>query len=436
MVYATTFTMIGDQIISLEEARTVLSEAFNIDHSDSRILKELGANQHYLELVVAAQITGKPRMGIEARTGATGRGMLYATLAAVANLYRKGKWEAAEPLDSDEESLVDTVLTIDVPFILKQNGNNIIGDSDWSVLSTRVFPKLLKGKTMVVQGSGKVGGSIIREMSAYGVNLIAVSDAGGAVIGDMLDAEEILDAVHQSRELEDRSLRASVVHARKNVSETIYGAADGARILELECDLLFPSALENAVTEENAPRIRTVIEICGSNGCNSSKAEKILEENGVFVLYDFLANSGGVIASYFEWLRNLYQRYCFEASSIFKCDFDDTVMDRYIMPEFRDRIKAILACDESTGLTAQWNSILRDIMFSSVNEDYQCSCRRNISLKNAGFVNSQFRVLAAALVRMDHKTAEELRATLDDAARNTLDDFLRHPEIELIRSSV
>ena len=424
-------TMIGDRIISLEEARVILREAFNIDYTDSRILKELGANQDYLELVVAAQITGKPRMGINARTGATGRGLCYATLAAVANLYLDGKWEPAEKLSDDDKALLKYLTGIDVPFILEKGGMDIIPEEVWTGLESVVFPKLLKDKTMVVQGSGKVGSSIIRELAPFGINLIAISDAGGAVIGDHLDPEELMAAVEASRSLEDRSQRASVIHAKKNVKDKILGAREGSAILELECDILVPAALENALTEKNAPRINAKIEVCGSNGSNSSKAEKILAEKGVLVVYDFLANSAGVTASYFEWLRNLYQRRRYEEEIIYGHEFDDTVMDPYIMPEFLTRIKGVLAQEESDSVTAQWNTILRDIMFSALNEDYRFAAREGGSLKDAGFINTQMRVLAAALCRMNRDEADKLRGGLAEKTGRQLDGFMKHPETAL-----
>jgi glutamate dehydrogenase (NAD(P)+) len=427
-------TMIGDQIISLEEARILLKEGFNIDYTDHRVLKELGANQDYLELVVAAQITGKPRMGIDARTGATGRGLCYATLAAVANLYLEGKWDASEALTKKEESLLKKMVSIDVPFILKKDGIDIITSDEWSELQSSVFPKLLKGKKMVVQGSGKVGSSIIRELAVYGVNLIAVSDAGGAILGDNLDPEDVMASVTNSMGLEDRSLRASVIHTEKNVSKKIKGAREGSAILELDCDLLFPAALENAVTEKNAGSIKAKIEICGSNGSNSSKAEKILQENGVLVVYDFLANSAGVTASYFEWLRNHYQRSRYEAENIYDKEFDDSVLNSYIMPEFLERIKAVLAQEESPEVTEQWNMILRDIMFSAVNEDYAFARENKVSLKDAGFINSQMRVLAAAMTKMGSLQAADLEESLSDQTRLMLKNFLNHPEVEIFRN--
>lgn len=427
-------TMIGDQIISLEEARILLKEGFNIDYTDSRILKELGANQDYLELVVAAQITGKPRMGINARTGATGRGMCYATLAAVANLYLEGKWDASESLTKKEEALLKNMVGIDVPYILKKGGLYILTSDEWNELQSSVFPKLLRSKKMVVQGSGKVGSSIIRELAAYGVNLIAVSDAGGAIIGHNLDPEDVMASVKNSMNLEDRSVRASVIHTQKNVSEKIEGASEGSAILELECDLLFPAALENAVTEKNAAKVKAKIEICGSNGSNSSKAEKILQEKGVLVVYDFLANSAGVTASYFEWLRNHYQRSRYEAENIYEKEFDDSVMNPFIMPEFLERIKSVLAQEESPEVTEQWNMILRDIMFSAVNEDYAFARENKVSLKDAGFINSQMRVLAAAMTKMSSPQAAVLEESLSEKPRQMLNDFLNHPEIEIFRN--
>ncbi|MBN2628032.1 MAG: Glu/Leu/Phe/Val dehydrogenase, partial [Spirochaetales bacterium] len=286
-------TMIGDQIISLEEARHILKEAFDIDYNDTRILRELGANQEYLELVVAAQITGKPRMGIEARTGATGRGLCYATLAAVTNLYLAGKWDPAQKLTKKEEALLREIAGLSVQTILADEGGAPLSEESWQLLESQVYPKLLRDKTMIVQGSGKVGSSVIRELTRFGIRLIAVADAGGAVLGEHMDAGLVLQAVDDSRNCEDSRLRASVVNY-EGADEKITGAAAGAAVLERECDILIPAALENAVTEENAPRIRAKIEVCGSNGTNSSKAEKILYERGVLVVYDFLANSAGV----------------------------------------------------------------------------------------------------------------------------------------------
>jgi glutamate dehydrogenase/leucine dehydrogenase len=401
-------------------------------------------------LVAAAQVTGKPKRGIAARGAATGLGMAYATLAAVGNLYLEGKWSASRPLNPTEEAALRAACAMDEKTILREEsaeayaasntGTNakgrlsgrLLSDDAWKLLSESVFPALMAGKTLVVQGSGKVGGSLISSLAPYGVKLIAVADAGGAVIGDGLDPEEILSAVENSRNHPDKSLRASVVHAKKNVRERIEGAAAGARVLQMECDIVAPAALENAVTEETAGNIRAKIEVCGANGPNSSRAEKILADNGITVLYDFLANGAGVTASYFEWLRNLADRFRYEAEKIQKRDFDPACMDPYVMPEFRERLKAILAEREGEETTRAWNLLLRDIMFSAVNEDWRFSKEHGVSMRTAGFVNSQLRVLAAYLSRMDGGVRVEFEKKLAAKTKELLVPFLAHPEAALM----
>jgi len=379
-------SMIGDQIISIEEARSLLKDAFDIDYHDTRIIRELSGNHKYLELVAASQITGKPQMGIAARNGATGRGIVYATLAAVANLYLDGKWEVAKGLSSAQTKLLKELTSIDSKKIADCKDGTLLSAKSWDTLYKTIFPLLLGGKTVVIQGSGKVGSSIMKELAPFGVNLIAVSDAGGAVIGNNLDYIHLLDSVIKSRLSGDSNKVASVIYAKEGVEKVIEGAREGSAILELECDLLYPAALENAVNGKNANNIKAKIEICGSNGSNSSAAEKILESKGVLVVYDFLANSGGVVASYFEWLRNLEMRYHYEADHIYKEEFDLSCLDYAIMPEFRDRIKAILNISEGEQATALWNLLIRDIMLKSFNEDYRVAFKEGISLKTAGFV--------------------------------------------------
>lgn len=424
-------SMIGDKIISLEAARKLLKDAFEINYDDKKILEQLCMDQEYLELVVAAQITGKPRMGISARNGATGRGLCYATLCAVTSMYFDGTWEPTIQLTKEEQNILQKIRLMTEDFILEKSGKDIIRDKDWDILYEIIYPKMLKDKKIVVQGSGKVGGSVLQELKHFGVNIIAVSDAGGAVIGDHLDVDDLLQAVEDSRNDPDISKRGSVVTAKNNIQRRIYSAKDGSAILELECDILYPAALENSVTEENAHGIKAKIEVCGSNGSNSPKAEKILNSRGVLVVYDFLANGGGVAASYFEWLRNLYQRYKYEDEIIYKRNFNTSIMDRFIMPEFKERIHGILSNDESAAVTAQWNKLLRDIIFTAVNEDYQFAKDNKVSLKDAGFINSQFRVLAAALGKLPEETRKKLIKELPQKAKNILEKFMKHPEAAL-----
>ena len=205
-------------------------------------------------------------------------------------LYLEGSWKSAVELDEKEISLLRKAASIDESLILEKGGEEILSAEEWDILIGEIYPKLLKEKKIIIQGSGKVGSSIMREMEPFGVNLTAVADAGVAVIGEGLDCGELLQAIDTSRGAEDRAVRASVVNAEKNVEQKIYGASEGAAVLELKCDILFTAALENAITEGNAQKIKASLVVCGSNGSNSSKAEKILRDRGICVLYDFLAN--------------------------------------------------------------------------------------------------------------------------------------------------
>ena len=86
-------------------------------------------------------------------------------------------------------------------------------------------------------------------------------------------------------------------------------AISNEELLELDVDVLFPSALENVITAENAPRIKARISAELANGPTTPEADDILYENGVYVIPDFLCNAGGVTVSYFEMVQNAYQYY-------------------------------------------------------------------------------------------------------------------------------
>jgi glutamate dehydrogenase (NAD(P)+) len=78
-------------------------------------------------------------------------------------------------------------------------------------------------------------------------------------------------------------------------------------LLELECDILVPSALENQITDKNAPKIKAKIIAEGANGPTTPEADQILYDRGIFMVPDILANAGGVTVSYFEWVQNLQE---------------------------------------------------------------------------------------------------------------------------------
>ncbi|MEZ5980520.1 MAG: Glu/Leu/Phe/Val dehydrogenase [Planctomycetota bacterium] len=144
--------------------------------------------------------------------------------------------------------------------------------------------------TAVVQGSGNVGGIGSLLLHREGYKIVSISDISGAIYNERgLDIPDVLSFIKEHRTLEG------------------YQAADhitAAEQLELECDLLAPCATENQITSKNVDRIRAKLIVEGANGPTTAAADKKLEERGVLVVPDILANAGGVTVSYFEWVQD------------------------------------------------------------------------------------------------------------------------------------
>jgi len=149
----------------------------------------------------------------------------------------------------------------------------------------------LEGARVVVQGYGNVGGAAARIAKSLGARVIAVSDAkGGIVDTNGLDLAKVDAWVREHRFL---------------TGFPGADAVDNAEILELPCEILIPAAVQNQITERNAGRIACRVLAEGANGPTTLEADAILDERGIFVVPDILANAGGVTVSYFEWLKNL-----------------------------------------------------------------------------------------------------------------------------------
>jgi len=407
--------VLGHKVISLKEARLLLSGSFDIDVYDAVLMEALTSSEKYLELVAAAHITGKPRMGIDARTGATGRGLCITILATVANEYIAGNWEISNEITPEELSELKSLTA------LSEGG---VAQERWDRL-TGVFGKLLGGKRVIVQGSGKVGSSLIEELSRYGVSIIGVADRDGAILGSKLDVNEILERAKTT---------GSVVGSEIGVEEIISGAAAGAGILTRQCDILVLAALENAVTTGNVAGIDAPIIACGSNGPITPKAEKLLHQRGITVIYDFLANSGGVTASYFEWLRNLSDRFRYESETIRGGRYNPDQMNPYVMPEYSERIKAILSEKESEVTTKAWNDLIRDILIVAVNNDFRKGAEYGKPMKVAGFVDSLLKVLSARLMKVDDSERRHIWEDLPGDTKKALQPYLFHSESKLFNA--
>ena len=152
--------------------------------------------------------------------------------------------------------------------------------------------KGLAGKRVVVQGLGNVGYHAALFCHQGGAKVVAIAEYDGAIYSENgLDPEKV-DA--------HRKATGSILKF-----EGATDLKDGPSALELDCDILIPAALENVITEDNAPRIKAKIVLEGANGPTTPGAEKILNSRGVMVIPDIYANAGGVTVSYFEWLKNL-----------------------------------------------------------------------------------------------------------------------------------
>ncbi len=194
-------------------------------------------------------VTGKPvsQSGINGRLEATGRGLFYALHEACAQADDMGRLGLATGLD---------------------------------------------GKRVVVQGFGKVGYWAAQFCSEVGARIVGIAEHDGAIA-------------------DSNGLAPLKVREFQNEHGSILGfpgatsLEDPRAALELDCDVLIPAALENQLTAENAGKVKARVILEGANGPTTPEADDIFRQRGILVIPDVYANAGGVIVSYFEWLKNL-----------------------------------------------------------------------------------------------------------------------------------
>ncbi len=204
----------------------------------------------------------------------------------------------------------------------------------------------LNGTRVAVQGFGNVGGTAARLLEEEGLTVIAISDKTGGIYNrNGIYVNEALEYVRKNRFLEG------------------FPGGDpisNEELLEVECDVLAPCALENVITRRNAGNIKAKIMAEGANGPTTAYADAILDEKGVFVVPDILANAGGVTVSYFEWVQNREGYYWRE----------DTVIER-----------------------------LQEIMVRSFAEVLDYSKKHNVNMRTAAYMLSIDRVAAVHRLR-------------------------------------
>ena len=143
---------------------------------------------------------------------------------------------------------------------------------------------------VAVQGFGNVGSLAADFLSKAGATVVAVADKSGGLLNPKgLDVDDLIAWVREHRQL------AGYPRAQSVASDDV---------LTVDCDVLIPAAFENVITSKNASKIMAKVICEGANGPTTAGADKILEEKGVFVIPDILANAGGVTVSYFEWVQD------------------------------------------------------------------------------------------------------------------------------------
>jgi glutamate dehydrogenase (NAD(P)+) len=219
---------------------------------------------------VLGVVTGKPIPigGSLGRNEATARGCLFTIREALKHMDYKviapEKWQKECDIDSIGEEVCDGDLgtghRLDLP-------------------------------TVAIQGFGNAGANAANLLEKKGAKIIAVSDSRGGILNkDGLDVQKVIK------------------HKEETGSVVGFEGADKLdpkEVLEVECDILVPAALENQITKENVENIRVKIVAEAANGPTTPEADRILYERDIFLIPDILANAGGVTVSYFEWVQGL-----------------------------------------------------------------------------------------------------------------------------------
>ncbi len=204
----------------------------------------------------------------------------------------------------------------------------------------------LEGLRVAVQGFGNVGSFLAKFVAEEGATVIAISDSRGGLYNP-----NGIDVVAAMAHKQETGSLAGLAAAEEITNE---------ELLLLDCDVLAPCALEQVITHENAADVKAKIVAEGANGPVTPAADEILEEKGVLILPDILANAGGVVVSYFEWVQGLQEYFWKE-------------------PEV--------------------NSKLRDIITRAFNETWHLYEDRQTSMRNAAYGLGVGRVAEATVTR-------------------------------------
>jgi glutamate dehydrogenase (NAD(P)+) len=204
----------------------------------------------------------------------------------------------------------------------------------------------LEGARVVVQGFGNAGSFSAKLMAELGATVVGLSDTQGGI--------------HNAKGIDPNK-----VDAYKRETGSVIGfpgseTVSNSELLELDCDILIPAAIENQIGEHNAPRIKAKLVAEAANGPTSPEADRILFDKGVFLIPDILCNAGGVTVSYFEWVQDLQNLFWREATI---------------------------------------NARLKEVMVKSFNDVLQMSLKHKVNMRTAAYMVAVARVADATLTR-------------------------------------
>ena len=204
----------------------------------------------------------------------------------------------------------------------------------------------LEDARVVVQGFGNAGSFSAKLIAELGAKVIAVSDTSGGIYSP-------------------KGIDPNKVEAYKRETGSVVGFPGAEKVtntelLELDCDILIPAAIENQIGEHNAPKIKAKIVAEAANGPTSPEADRILFEKGVFLIPDILCNAGGVTVSYFEWVQDLQNLFWREATI---------------------------------------NARLKEVMVKSFNDVLEMSKKHKVDMRTAAYMVAVHRVAEATLTR-------------------------------------
>jgi len=234
----------------------------------------------------------------------------------------------------------------------------------------------IPGKTFIVQGLGNVGYHAAKYMTEAGAKLVGVAELEGSIYNPKgMDLEELMAY---------RKETGSIIGFGESES-----SEDNTKALEFECDILIPAALESQITAKNAERVKAKIIAEAANGPTTADGHDILKERGAIIIPDTYLNAGGVVVSYFEWLKNLSHVRCgrmgkrFDESSYKKIlKVIENLSDR----KFTDKEMSQLA--QGAGEYDLVDSGLEETMVIAFQQIKELRDKHNVDYRTASFINA------------------------------------------------